>query len=204
MTDAEEPALIPIYVLVELEDVPLIDRGKRGPSPLGTLRKAIHQSGVAKRDIVVSAEVTTYNGGLDVKQDFAALSEMMRRHTEHAKASVRVLRSRMSFEQRLADAQHQENRRADQEDRSPRPIAIFHVWIEGYADTGEQGSASRKALYGFDLEDAMQRWTMDDLDAYRYLMRYEDRVSPLSSYTGWSFWGCRIFTDEDEARKSFG
>ena len=72
---------------------------------------------------------------------------------------------------------------------------MYTVWIEGYAATGEQGTARFVGRV--------------DADSF------EEAVAKLH-HPGWgnytpghdgkppTFWGCRLFNSEAEARRSFG
>jgi hypothetical protein len=67
----------------------------------------------------------------------------------------------------------------------------MNLWIEGYSATGESASATYLGNYpGDTLKEAIanfSRSTGEQID--------ED---------GLSIWGCRIFDNEDDARRSFG
>ena len=69
----------------------------------------------------------------------------------------------------------------------------FEIWIEGYAATGESGIAQKFGeAEGKDLADAVRNFFKGRDDA-KYLNK---------SYT--TYWGCRIFDNEADARKVFG
>jgi hypothetical protein len=91
------------------------------------------------------------------------------------------------------------------EDKGKTDKGPILVWIEGYRATGEHGTATSQLLHGkidpesgtVDLDDAMLNWKQNDEEAARSLRKNE--------VTGqWSFWGCRIFDNEQQARESFG
>jgi hypothetical protein len=71
----------------------------------------------------------------------------------------------------------------------------FEVWNEGYAATGEHGTA--QYLGRFEAENFQKACmrAMKELDWD--INTYYDVVKN-------SFWGCRFFDNEVDARKSFG
>lgn len=74
-------------------------------------------------------------------------------------------------------------------------MRIWPLWVEGYAATGE--SAPAKYLGAFEgetFQDAIQSYK-DSLDA--------DTRKYVDVERG-TFWGCRFFNREEDARKSFG
>jgi hypothetical protein len=76
----------------------------------------------------------------------------------------------------------------------------FEVWIEGYAATGEHGEAQRLNLTG-----QQTMWKGNDfkcacLNAIMSLdweLKYYDGIRN-------TYWACRFFDNEVDARKSFG
>lgn len=83
-----------------------------------------------------------------------------------------------------------------QSNASLRPI---QVWSEGYSATGESGVAILHGIYlapDFDTAVAMM------LDKHRGLDNY---YSPPTPDFNWhTIWGCRLFDNEQDARKAFG
>ncbi len=67
------------------------------------------------------------------------------------------------------------------------------IWMEGYAATGEWGTAHLLGVFeATDFDDAVKQ----------YSYTTESKID----YRGgeYSFWGCRLFDNEADARKSFG
>lgn len=74
----------------------------------------------------------------------------------------------------------------------PKNIAL---WSEGYAATGESGPARFWGVYqGYTLRDAVQR-------AYDECILSDQRLFDMEKLT---YWGCRFFDNEADARKAFG
>lgn len=71
--------------------------------------------------------------------------------------------------------------------------------MEGFAVTGMSSGASYMKSYDTDdMDEAVQLWLdeQDPEDVKKYHSKSEDGVH--------SWWGCRIFDNQDDARKSFG
>lgn len=79
----------------------------------------------------------------------------------------------------------------------------FDIWEEGYCCTGESGKAHclAKDVEGEDFFDAVEKW-------YNNLPNPKDygelRISHSGTDTDARIWGCRLFDNEADARKSFG
>lgn len=77
----------------------------------------------------------------------------------------------------------------------------IEVWVEGYLATGCEGIPVKAHLAGtyeaVDLDDAV-RQHIATLDEKRraFWRRHESGI--------WTDWGCRVFDNEADARKSFG
>jgi hypothetical protein len=73
------------------------------------------------------------------------------------------------------------------------------IWMEGYAATGESS-------------DAQIIWEGDAIDFKDAISKYKiEHPGSIDEYTGnnakrskYGIWGCRLFDNEAEARKSFG
>jgi len=73
----------------------------------------------------------------------------------------------------------------------------FEIWCEGYAVTGNRAEAS---LLGTEIANT---W---DEAVQKYMDKNPDKIdvreaNGVKIYTDW---GCRLFDNEDDARKSFG
>lgn len=73
-------------------------------------------------------------------------------------------------------------------------MVFFDIWCEGFAVTGESGQATLLGCEkGIDLKDACKNLASKDEEFARYFN--EDNMT---------YWGCRIYDNELDARKSFG
>jgi hypothetical protein len=77
-------------------------------------------------------------------------------------------------------------------------VKEWAVWTEGYAATGESGTAVFEGYWwGETFNDACQAWA--DADAARArLFRPGTKDRPPS------YWSCRMFNKEEDARRAFG
>ena len=70
----------------------------------------------------------------------------------------------------------------------------FTLWMEGYGATGDSGTAQCLGTYeGDTFADAVQAWVDEEPDRAQYFKR-----------EGLTYWCCRFFDNEADARKSFG
>jgi hypothetical protein len=69
----------------------------------------------------------------------------------------------------------------------------FEIWVEGYAVTGNREKAS---LLGKEIAET---W---DEAVCAYMNKNPDRIR--KDFRGYTNWGCRLFDNETDARKSFG
>lgn len=70
---------------------------------------------------------------------------------------------------------------------------IYEIWSEGYAATGERGTATLLGKYEANSwDEAVQKYMKDNPNR----IRIDER--------GYTDWGCRLFDNETSARKSFG
>lgn len=73
-------------------------------------------------------------------------------------------------------------------------MKTFDIWIEGYSATGESGKAQYKGSYqGITFQDACEQMMKEKGWEMSYYNKDRD-----------TFWGCRFFDNESDARKSFG
>lgn len=71
---------------------------------------------------------------------------------------------------------------------------MYEIWSEGYIATGEHGTATFHGRFeGETFKDAVVNWTKKYSDAQQYV-----------SLENMTYWGCRLFDNESDARKSFG
>lgn len=83
-------------------------------------------------------------------------------------------------------------------DGSEPAIRAIEVWTEGYSVTGNRSPAQRMGVYQaatFDDAVAQHLQTLD-AEGQSFYRQSEDGV--------WSCWGCRLFDNEADARRSFG
>lgn len=75
----------------------------------------------------------------------------------------------------------------------------MELWVEGYAVTGMSSNAESLGEFDTDsMDEAVQTLLAQPsmVDSKSYFRRSDDGT--------WSFWGCRIFDNESDARRSFG
>ena len=72
-------------------------------------------------------------------------------------------------------------------------MQLFTIWTEGYAATGESGTATYMGeAKGKNLQDAVKN-LFNTRDGGEWVNK---------DYT--AYWGCKFFDNEADARKSFG
>jgi len=73
------------------------------------------------------------------------------------------------------------------------------IWSEGYRATGEEGTATILGTgYGKTFNEAVLDWkAKNPEEAEKYLTYNKTRDT-------FSYWACRLFDNEADARKSFG
>lgn len=91
-------------------------------------------------------------------------------------------------------------------DASTEPLVEkqFTVWSEGYAATGEHGTATMMGTSsGLDFKDAcvkLFKQLAEERPTEKERKEYERLFDPEKL----TFWACKLFDNEEEARKSFG
>lgn len=74
----------------------------------------------------------------------------------------------------------------------------FEVWMEGYRVTGNSSTAER-------LGSAKRDTFRDACDAVMQVKRGEGwEINSFYDRGKLTYWGCKLFNNEAEARKSFG
>ena len=79
-------------------------------------------------------------------------------------------------------------------------MAKYDIWVEGYAVQEGSGTAQCVAhgIEGYSLKEAVMSW-------YSSIPNAKDLYGELRiDNRGISLWGCRVFDNEVDARKSFG
>lgn len=75
----------------------------------------------------------------------------------------------------------------------------WEIWSEGYLATGMEGAPAKAQLYGKfygeTFRDACDQWAKTLTDPHSISCYNAERLS---------FWVCRLFDNETDARKSFG
>ena len=79
---------------------------------------------------------------------------------------------------------------------SPMVFNTYCLWIEGYSCTGN--SAPAQYLGSFEAPSFNQACEKYNLNGGRLPLSYN------AEYNEWSNWGCRVFDNETDARRSFG
>lgn len=73
---------------------------------------------------------------------------------------------------------------------------IFKLWSEGYAITGGHGSAT--------YEGEVEAENLYEAKLTLLRQRYGPKPLPQHLLDNPTVWGCRLFDNEEDARKSFG
>ena len=87
-------------------------------------------------------------------------------------------------------------------------VREFEIWMEGYAATGEHGTAQMIGKgFGSTFDEAVKDYMsknpkhgIEENGRNRYISEdaYKNRRS------NWNIWACSLFDNEADARKSFG
>lgn len=88
----------------------------------------------------------------------------------------------------------------------------IQIWMEGYAATGESGKAQMIGEYkALDFDDAVLQLNDEAIAKYgKPSAEPYTRLSFISQEafekrrSNWKIWGCALFNNEQDARKSFG
>ncbi len=92
------------------------------------------------------------------------------------------------------DRRHKLAKPPKQEGAPRRRARRWEVWMEGYAATGESSPAKYCGSYAAEsFREATSFWVAEDPDRQQYF-----------DETGPSYWGCRFFDNETDARGGFG
>lgn len=80
-------------------------------------------------------------------------------------------------------------------------MSTHELWVEGYAATGEHGTAQCLGTWpGETLGEAVKAW-----NAAKNPDGKQFGVLKFNAETGyWSVWGCRIFDNRRDAQEGFG
>ncbi len=78
----------------------------------------------------------------------------------------------------------------------------IEVWMEGYIVTGMEGTPSpaHKIIEGdFEtFDEAVETWVE------KHVVQADKYLSKSEKTGRWSYWGCGLYDNEIEARKTFG
>lgn len=84
---------------------------------------------------------------------------------------------------------------------SPASLPLWHVWSEGYAATGEHGTAYLVGTINAETFNEACRRLHEIKGGERMLGRFtperQDGRPPM-------YWGCRLYDNEEDARRMFG
>lgn len=73
-------------------------------------------------------------------------------------------------------------------------MPTYNIWSEGFIATGQHGTAHFHGQFeGNSFAEAIKNWIKSDKSAQQYV--------DLNTMT---YWGCRLFDNESDARKTFG
>lgn len=76
----------------------------------------------------------------------------------------------------------------------------YQIWAEGYLVSGMEGKPIKAQFLG----EFMATSFIDAVEKYKEAICIPDRKLISITDSGASFWGCRLFDNEADARKSFG
>lgn len=82
--------------------------------------------------------------------------------------------------------------------RAETGTTLFTIWAEGFAATGEAETAwqlNESPIVAANLDEAVQLYS--EASDSRYLFKRDSNGT-------WTYWGCRLFDNESDARGSFG
>lgn len=69
----------------------------------------------------------------------------------------------------------------------------YNLWMEGFAATGQSASASYLGSFKANtFEEACRKWGLQDNNAAYF------------NFENLTYWGCSLFDNEQDARRSFG
>jgi len=84
----------------------------------------------------------------------------------------------------------------------------YEIWMEGYAVTGNQSDAQMIGEYEADsFDEAVEKLNQEAVEKYGKVSAVKgglldsETTKPIDN---WTIWGCRLFDNEVDARKSFG
>ncbi len=84
----------------------------------------------------------------------------------------------------------------------------FEIWVEGYAATGEHGTAQMIGTgTGDTFDEAVQdymKWNPKHGIKENGRGRYVSDEAYKNRRSNWNIWGCNLYDNEADARKSFG
>ena len=73
----------------------------------------------------------------------------------------------------------------------------FQVWAEGYAATGEYAPATLRGVYEAEtFDDAVRQHIKTTPEEAHFYRQHDDGH--------WSYWACRLYDNESDARKFLG
>lgn len=84
----------------------------------------------------------------------------------------------------------------------------FEIWMEGYAATGEHGTAQKIGEgTGENFDDAVKDYMSKNPKhgiSENKRARYLTEEGYTKRKSNWNIWACDLFDNESDARKSFG
>jgi hypothetical protein len=87
-------------------------------------------------------------------------------------------------------------------------MKLFEIWAEGYVATGEHQRAIKLAeAFAETFDDAVKHYmdTTHNHDVNKVTRkRYTSEEAYQNRRSNWEIWGCMLFDNEADARKSFG
>lgn len=84
----------------------------------------------------------------------------------------------------------------------------FTIWAEGFVITGNRSDANLIGTYEADsFDDAVEKYNEECIKKYGKPSAVRGGLldgKTMKPIDGWTIWGCRLFDNEQDARKSFG
>jgi acyl-CoA-binding protein len=84
----------------------------------------------------------------------------------------------------------------------------YEIWMEGFIISGQQAKASKVGEYDADsFDDAVKLYNIYSKAAYGKEAAVKGGLldgKTMQPIDGWTIWGCKLFDNEQDARKSFG
>lgn len=88
------------------------------------------------------------------------------------------------------------------------PLKEIQIWMEGYAATGESGTAKIIGSYmATSFDDAIRQYNDEHSEnpaVYTTPKDYQNKAAFVNRRSSWQIWACNLFDNEADARVAFG